>query len=191
MPTSTPLLAQQIQRLMLKKEDMDRLLNELKGMSDIQLQHMAELIRDHDEEALKILNEKVGEQESSKRLISDQAPGEKPKIGKEEVVTFFKMMENIFRHPDKLAKFLAMSDDFFLSKLEAVIHEGLKASPESQVEFDRFFHEARLQKAAFKKEQEEEQQKALAQDVERMRTQSEELQALIDDAKKVLENQGS
>lgn len=185
MNTTPSILESQIQRLMLNKSERKRLLDELKSLSQERLNQLAELIQEHDEEALKVLSEKAREQNETHQKFIENAGIPSEKLSEAEVKDVLGIVENAFKNPNQLADVIALSDDSFLLQVEQVIVDSLQ-KPEQKEEFRRFFHEVRLQKAAVEKEVQAEQKEKLIEAILQIEEQSRQLDALIRQAETVL-----
>jgi hypothetical protein len=183
------ILAQQIDRLLLKAEDKKRLLEELKQLDAGRMEFLTDLIRQHDDEALKILNEKAAEQKIAKDHVNEARPDSQTSAAKEEVLNMMDQLELLFQNPEALAQFLVASDDVFLMELEELFLKGLEKNPTAHEEFKIFFSEIRLQKTAIanslKKEDRENLVRKIASDEEEIR----QLDELIANAENVLNSQ--
>ena len=188
MQTTLPILTSQIQRLLISEADKSRLLDELKSLNEEKIQQFAELIREHDAEALEILNAQSDEREKEKQNFLSQPFAQKNKLSESNGRAFIKDLEEVFNDGKKLAEFIALSDDVFLRKLETVFINALKNQPEAKLEFQQFFREIRLQKVAFEKEKQGRERKELVEAIEKTREQSKTLDALIAKAETVLKN---
>lgn len=176
-------LAQQIQRLMISSAERKRLLEEMQQLGESGEQQLAKLLEEHDQEALQVLNEKAGEIEAVKGRISANWP---PEAQQDEVQTIAAQIREMFSQPEKLAQFIAASDDLTLKKLEEILAAGIDQKPELLNECHNFFNEIRLQKAAFVKSDEEEQKRLLAEAIMSRKEQNDRLDSLISEAKKLL-----
>ena len=187
MPTNPGLLAQKIQRLMLSDADKARLLEELKSLDEAKMQQLSELIHEHDEEAMVILDQKASEQQAVKEKIMAASPLPRSEaVNEEEGVKYIKFLEEIFKSPQDLAQFVMISDDYFLQQLETVLVNSLKGNEKYQEEFRHFFREVRLQKAALAKQDAEAEKKALIEAIEKTQEQSKQIDQIIAKAEKAL-----
>ncbi|MGE3279219.1 MAG: hypothetical protein AB7J40_05575 [Candidatus Altimarinota bacterium] len=189
-PTSTT-ISVQIQRLMLRDADKQRLLEELKNADQAKLEMFAGLIREHDQEALKVLNEKAKEQEGVRQNFMETSGAPSDQLTEAEGQQVLELLENTFKNPDQLAEFIAQSDDAFLMELEEVLVNSLEGKPQYQEEFRRFFQEARLQKAAVEKAVEDDQKQALIDAILQTEEQTKQLDRLIAEAEKALNMRNS
>lgn len=164
MPNPTNILALQIQRMLLEDADKQRWLKEMKKLDKQNLKALSDLIHEHDQESLEILNKKSDETEALKKRITSAAPGlggvELNKDNIKKVMTY--LHEALF-DVEKLAHFLAASDDTLLSKMQAIFEEASKEKPEDQKNISKFFHEIRLQKVAIQKEAKAKQAEAISE----------------------------
>jgi len=189
MQPNSNILAQQIDRLLLKAEDKKRLLEELKQLDSGRMEFLTDLIRQHDDEALKILNEKAAEQKIVKDHVNEVRPDAQKSAVREEALDMINKLEILFQNPEALAQFFVSSDDVFLMELEELFLKSLEKNPNAQGEFKTFFSEIRLQKSAlengWKKEDRENLIKKIASDEEKIR----QLDQLITKAENVLNSQ--
>ena len=177
MKISTPMLAQQIQRLFISEEDKKRLLEEVEKLSDDKKLHLVEVIQEHDAEAMGLLNKKANEVGKIKEELVDQMPGKD--LSEEEKQKIYDQLKEHMKSPEKLAELVAVSDDYMLSQIEEIISEGLKKNPELQQQSRLLFQELRLQKAAFVNDAEGKQNEMLKKAVLERKEQSETLDSLI------------
>lgn len=177
------MLAQQIQRLMISTAERKRLLEEMQQLGESGELQLGKLLEEHDREALQVLNEKAAEIEAVKDRISANWP---PEAQHDEVQTIAAQIRDIFADPEKLAQFIAASDDLVLKKVEDIVAAGLEQKPELLSECHSFFNEIRLQKAAFIKSDEAEQKRLLADAIMSRKEQNDRLDSLIGEAKKLL-----
>jgi hypothetical protein len=188
MQTTLPILTSQIQRLLISEADKSRLLDELKSLNESKMQQFAELIREHDDEALKILDAKSEEQEKEKQNLLNQPFAQKNDVNESVGRAFIQDLEVVFNDSRKLAEFIALSDDRFLRKLETVFINALRSQSEAKEEFQQFFREVRLQKASFAKEKQGKEKKKLMEAIEKTQEQNKKLDALIAKVEGVLKN---
>lgn len=188
MPSQSDILASQIERLMLSKDERKRLLEELKAADPAKLNLLADLIGQHDEEALKILNEKSTEQREVKSQLNALRPEGSGSVKKEEVLNMVGALEAIFKDPKALAEFILASDDVFLMELENIFEKNLQKDPNVKAEFMRFFSEMRLSKNAMTQEEKIEDRERLMNEIVTNERNAKQLDELIAQAEKVLNN---
>lgn len=186
MPTQTDILAKQIARLMLDKNEKKRLLDELKEINPDKLEYLSGLIREHDEEALNILNEKVAEQKNSKSRLNEVRPDAPGHMGKEEALKMIDALEILFKNPEALGHFLYVSDDAFLMDLEEIFTKNLEKDPAALDEFKKFFTEIRLHKAALASDMKKETRENMINEINSNQENIKKLDQLIAQAEKVL-----
>jgi len=182
-------IASQVQRLMLSETDKQRLLEEIKTLDESRLRMMTDLIREHDQEALSILDEKSREQEKIKESVSSFGGPSPEQPSEADAKLTLQQLEEIFLDPEKLAQFLAQTDDLFLRQMEEIFLKALQDEPSYQEEFRSFFREVRLRKAAVEKNLGEEEKKALVEAIIKTEEQSRKLDELITEAEKALNSQ--
>jgi len=189
MPLNPSHIASQIQRLMLSETDKQRLLEEIKTVDETRLKMMADLIREHDQEALSILDEKNQEQEKIKESVSSFGGPSFEQPTEADAKFTLQQLEEIFLDPEKLAQFLAQTDDHFLRQMEEIFLKALESEPAYQEEFRSFFREVRLRKAAVEKNLGDEEKKALVEAIIKTEEQNRRLDELIAKAEKALNGQ--
>lgn len=181
---SQDVLAQHIHRLMISSSERQRLIEELKALDEGRRLQLSALLQEHDQEALKVLDEKAGEIEEMKVRLTEGWPKEQ---GTDDLKNTALQLKDILNNPEKLAQLIAASDDMTLKKLEEVIEGGLEHNPQVLKECQQFFTEVRLQKAAFIKEGEQEQKRLLQEALISRKEQNDQLDVLIGKAKDLLQ----
>jgi len=186
MQQSLEMLVQQIQRLLISDADRQRVIDELASLSASGKQELAQLVHDHDEEALEILNKKSAEVQQVKERLQDAFPTGVPELSDEEVKTVARQLKEAFGNPEQLAQLIAVSDDLMLAKLEEVMLAGVAHDPSVVQECKDFFKEVRLQRMAFVKADEKKQKEALIEAVTQQKEQLDHMDQLIAKAEKVM-----
>jgi|CXWL01.1.fsa_nt_gi hypothetical protein len=186
----TPLekIADQIQRMSLNEGDKQRWITELKGLERPRLEQLAELLKKYDEESLKVLNEKVEQEEAVKTQLHDRMQGLEPEKNEElGIDAMAEMIHGIFSDQKKLVQFLTQADDVLLVQVEKIFDATLVGNPERQKLFKDFFTEARLQRAALDKELRDQEGKLMDQAIATKQLQIKSLDAVMREMEKTVQ----
>ncbi|MDP3975430.1 MAG: hypothetical protein Q8P95_00780 [bacterium] len=184
MANNTQLLELQIQRLLLDKSSKERLVKELQAASDEEMSLLVQLVREHDDEALLLLNEKVKEQSVAKAELGSMADGKQPDPAEKKEL--LRLLGEVFKDPKRMAQFLAYADELILAEMEEIFVKALQKHPEQQQDFREFFREVRLQKSAFQNQWAEKKREKLIQEVVAKRAMAKQLREAIVSAEKIL-----
>lgn len=165
-------LAEQIQRLLLSKNEKTRLLRELPTLNAKKLESLAATLQHEEQETLQTLNKKALE------IRKFRQKREALESGKEEG-DIGAMIQQLFLDPEKLAQFLGFCSDAELFDFETVIIAALSGQPKERSLFEEFFHQARLYKLAFQKQGKQAFEKAVLEQTKKNKEKAKTLDQLI------------
>lgn len=181
------LLVQQIQRMLIADEDKQRLLKELEKMNHEQRDQLEELIQEHDQEALEVLDKKAAELEGAKQSLNALRPDQE--VSEQEAQGVVADLKQALSNPKAFATLLANSDDALLKEIEQMLVAGLQHNADLVEECHDLFREVRLQKAAFIEQDQQEQKELFKEAVISRKQQVDRLDNLIHQAEKMLGKQ--
>jgi len=189
MTPSPDILAQQVDRLRLSEDERARLKTEVQKLDEKSLEEFSQLIKDHDLEAMQILDEKAEEEIASKDRLLQALPQEGQEQSSEAQITDLQeYLIGIFSDHEALAKFLAEADDVLIVKLAQFFDEVFAEDPERQTAIKNYFKEVRLQKMALKSDADAQEKAALEEAIEVKKQQISDLDAVIAEVETQLDN---
>jgi hypothetical protein len=184
MSINTQMLAQQIQRLLVADKDKLRMTDQLQDLNEEKKLELVKLIQDHDIEAMTLLNKKAEEVEAIKGQLSEvSSPQEDSEDDLHEVSV---QLKELLKDPEKFSMLIAECDDAQLAQVQAVIESGFEGKEEALLRSQHFFQEVRLQKAAFTKENKDEQKQLMSEAIISRKEQNNRLEGLIGEAEEVM-----
>ncbi|MDF2379095.1 MAG: hypothetical protein P1V18_02640 [Candidatus Gracilibacteria bacterium] len=182
---NTPLTSR-IQRLLVTPEKKEKLLAELEKLNDPQKDHLNGLLNEHDSKSLEILDEKVEEQDAVRNEAVSHLEHETPAIDTEkDAEVLLKVIQDIFSSAEAMAAFFSSADDKVIEAVQTLIIES--AEDDKKEEFKAFFTEIRLKKTQFDHDDKEAYKAALIEDIQSKQEAIAEMDALIAENEKVLE----
>lgn len=178
------MLAQQIQRLLVSEKDKKRVIDQLQELDEGKKLELAQLIQEHDKEALQLLNEKSEEVDAVKgQLDTVVAPVEDTQEDLQEVRSELK---TILADPEQISRLIAESDDQQLNQIQQLIESGLVGKEDLILQSQQFFQEVRLQKTAFVKADQDEKKRLMQEAILSRKEQNQKLEGVIKEAEKAL-----
>ncbi len=184
MSINTQMLAQQIQRLLVGDKDKQRLIDQLQDLNEEKKLELVQLIQDHDQEAMGLLNKKAEEVEALKGQLNIVSATQEDSA--EELKEVALQLKQLLSDPEKFSLLIAECDDSQLAQVQAVIEAGFNGKADALLRSQQFFQEVRLQKAAFTKEGQEEQKKLMQEAIISTKEQNMKLEELIKEAEEVM-----
>ena len=182
----TPTLSSRIKHLLVSQARQDKLAAELKNLKPGQVQLLHELLDQHDEECLQILDQKVEEQQAVHDRLMDQVQQENGSEGPDPE-SLRQFIVELFSDPKALAEFFVSAGDQVIEALQTIIVES--AEPEQQVRFKAFFKEMRLRRASLYKQDKEAVKQVLIEDITAKQEAIKEMDALIAESNQLLKEE--